>query len=327
MNHRGCPRWCGYIQFYTRREIEKVFQRADFHIDHVEAIPGLGYAEWHEQGRPSEVRAGGLHTRGLNSAEAEEFYASGYVIRATPAEPDDYGLTSIVILTHNQLAYTRLCLESIRRYTDEPYELIVVDNASTDATREYVGSVDGAKLIGNDQNRGFPVAANQGIAAASGRNILLLNNDTVVTTGWLRRLLQALHRDPKIGLVGPCSNRVSGEQEVAVGYDDLAGLDGFAWDWGKANEGKARDADRLVGFCLLMRRELVEKIGCLDERFGVGCFEDDDFCRRALQAGFRAVIAEDAFVHHFGGRTFIGAGVDFPALMRENERLFSVTSG
>ena len=67
---------------------------------------------------------------------------------------------------------------------------------------------------------------------------------------------------------------------------------------------------------------MVEAIGLLDEQFGIGCFEDDDYCLRAIQAGYRAVIAGDAFVHHFGGRTFVGSGVDFGALMRENERRF-----
>ena len=78
-----------------------------------------------------------------------------------------------------------------------------------------------------------------------------------------------------------------------------------------------------MGFCLVIRREVVERIGSFDERFGVGCFEDDDFCRRALQAGYRAVIAEDAFVHHFGTRTFLGSGIDLNVLLRENEKKYA----
>src|SRR5262249_44409084 len=156
---------------------------------------------------------------------------------------------------------------------------------------------------------------NQGIRLASGRQILLLNNDTVLTTGWLGRLLEALHADPQIGLAGPCSNSVSGGQEVPVTYSDLADLDTFAWHWANQHRQKREGTDRLIGFCLLIRRELLDRIGFLDERFGVGCFEDDDYCLRALQAGYKAVIARDAFVHHFGGRTFVGSGVDYAALI------------
>lgn len=78
----------------------------------------------------------------------------------------------------------------------------------------------------------------------------------------------------------------------------------------------------MVGFCLLIRKSVIDAVGLLDERFGIGCFEDDDYCLRAIKGGYRAVIVGDAFVHHFGGRTFVGSGVDFGTLMRENERLF-----
>src|SRR5262249_9418047 len=147
----------------------------------------------------------------------------------------EYGLTSIVILTHNQLPFTRACIDSIRLLTDEAYELVFVDNGSTDGTPEYLkalsASDDRVTVILNSDNRGFPAGCNQGIKASRGTQVLLLNNDTVATTGWLARMLRTLHADPKVGLVGPSSNRVSGEQQVAVSYSegDLGGLDGFAW--------------------------------------------------------------------------------------------------
>ncbi len=267
------------LRFFTRREIEKLCYRAGFSVGRLEAVPGAEHAAWHQRGRPPEVKVGDLHLRGLAPDDAEEFYTSNFVAQAVAAAPPSYGLTSIVIVTHNELPYTRLCLESIRQYTDEPYELILVDNGSSDGTPQFLERHTGAKVIRNEDNRGFPAAVNQGLRVASGSQFLLLNNDTIVTTGWLGRLLQALHSDEQIGLVGPCSNYVSGAQLVEVNYDDLAQVDGFAWDWGKAHQGAREDSDRLVGFCLLVRRELIDRIGLLDERFGVGCFEDDDFCR------------------------------------------------
>jgi GT2 family glycosyltransferase/tetratricopeptide (TPR) repeat protein len=233
-------------------------------------------------------------------------------------------LTSIIVVTHDQLRYTRQCLESVRQCTGEPFELVVVDNASTDGTIDYVRTQVDVKSIFNPKNRGFPAAVNQGIRSATGKHIVLLNNDCAVTTGWLRRLLHALYRDPRIGLVGPCSNCVSGRQQVPVAYDQesLAGLDGFARDFGRGNDQGLEDTDRLIGFCLLFRRELVDKIGFLDERFGIGCFEDDDYSLRVLLAGYRAVIARDSFVHHYGGRTFHGSGVDYVGVLRRNHQLF-----
>jgi GT2 family glycosyltransferase/tetratricopeptide (TPR) repeat protein/2-polyprenyl-3-methyl-5-hydroxy-6-metoxy-1,4-benzoquinol methylase len=315
-----------HLRFFTRREIEKLLFRAGFDIESVAIVPGPGHAEWAARGRPGEVRIGRLHIGGVPPEEAEEFYAYQYLVVARPAERPDNGLTSIVILTLNQLEYTRRCVDSIRLVTDEPYELIFIDNASTDGTPGYLHALAAGdprvKVICNTENRGFPAGCNQGIAAASGRQVLLLNNDTVVTTGWLTRLLQALHADPKVGLVGPCTDNISGEQQVPAGFEAIEELDGFAWDWAKAHDRRVEDTDRLVGFCLLIRREVIDKIGTLDERFGVGCFEDDDYCRRALRAGYRAVIARDAFIHHAGGATFRASRIDFAALMGENQRKY-----
>lgn len=240
-------------------------------------------------------------------------------VSADEVEP---ALTSIILVTHNELSYTRRCVDSILRNTGELHELIFVDNGSTDGTREYLHALPGATVIVNSTNRGFPAAANQGLRAARGGQLLLLNNDTVVPAGWLGRLLAPLTEDSRIGLVGPCSNAVSGPQQVPVSYRRLEELDDFAQKWTSENSEERVDVDRLVGFCLLIRRELLDEIGYLDERFGVGCFEDDDYCRRALEAGYRAVIARDAFIHHFGSQTFRGSGLDLGAVLRRNEQLF-----
>ncbi|MHB1560028.1 MAG: glycosyltransferase [Isosphaeraceae bacterium] len=318
----GPPEESRPLRVFTRREVEKVLYRAGLGCDFIEAIPGPGHAEWVARGRPGDVRLDRLAIGGLSAADAEEFHARAYLVEATSLETLDAGLTSILIVTHNQVEYTRQCVDSIRRMTDEPYELIFIDNASTDGTIDFLESIPGATVIRNEENRGFPAAVNQGMGVAVGAQILLLNNDTIVTTGWLRRMLCALHHDERIGLVGPCSNFVGSEQQIEVDYETPASLDGFAWEWGKAHDRERAATHRLIGFCLLIRRAVADAIGLLDERFGIGCFEDDDYCLRAIRAGYRAVIARDAFVHHYGGRTFMGSGADFPAIMRENERRF-----
>ena len=129
------------------------------------------------------MRVGQLAVDGLSPGDAEEFYSRGFLLEAVRVQDVGFGLTSIIIVTFNELDYTRQCVESIRRLTDEPYELIFVDNASTDGTVQYLECQPDAKVIRNSDNRGFPAAVNQGIAAASGSQVLLLNNDTIVTTG------------------------------------------------------------------------------------------------------------------------------------------------
>jgi len=307
-----------HLRFYTRRSAEQLLEAAGFETTQVNAIPSQGYGEWEKAGRPGELRAGRLGISGLSREEAEEFFVGQWLMVAKPAARTDWGLTSIIMLTWNQLPYTQMGLESIRKHTHLPYELIMVDNGSTDGTADWLRGQSDLHLIANVENLGFAKGVNQGLAVATGENVLLLNNDTVVTPGWLRRLLEGLHSEPTVGLAGPVSNFVSGPQQISVPYQTLAGLEGFAWDWGRAQRGKREEYDRLVGFCLLIKREVLDKIGELDERFGLGNFEDDDLCRRARQAGYKLLICRDSFIHHFGGRSFIGNQLPSGDILREN---------
>ena len=311
-----------HVRFFTRREIEKLLFRCGFEIEHREGVPGSGYGEWVESGKLGEVSLNGLQMSGLSSEDAEEFFTYQYLVRARRQRILDHGLTSIIIVTHNQIAYTQQCINSILMRTDEPFELILVDNGSDDGTVEYLETIPNATLIRNPDNRGFPAAVNQGLERARGDYFLLLNNDCIVTTGWLNRLLRVFESHSDVGLAGPVSNNISGPQQIAATYETLENLDGFAWDWGKANAGIIENEDRLVGFCLMIRRGVVEEIGTFDERFGIGCFEDDDFCRRAVAAGYRNVIAREVFVHHFGSRTFLGSKVDIGAILDANARIY-----
>lgn len=240
-------------------------------------------------------------------------------------------LTSMVLLTYNQLQYTRLCVESIFKHTHSPFELIVVDNGSKDGSVEYLTSLSRAgtaciriKVITNKINNGFAGGCNQGLAVARGEQLLLINNDVVVTPGWLSTLSKTL-RLPHVGFCGPVSNCVAGHQlvkEVAYDVSTLNGLEQFSIDHAHQHAGQIIHNWRLVGFCLLIKREVIKKIGGLDERYEIGSFEDDDFCLRAYLSGHKGVIAKDCFIHHFGSRSFLGNNIDLRDQLQENWKTF-----
>ena len=239
-----------------------------------------------------------------------------------------YEKVSIVLVTYNNLNLTIQCVNSILRNTTWPhYELIVVDNGSDDGTGDYLErlrqAVPSAKIILNPDNRGFAAANNQGLREADGDVLLLLNNDTVVPGGWLDPLVRHV-RDPSIGLVGPVTNAVGNEAKIEVSYTDIQQMQDFADRYTETRKGRSFDISMLAMFCVAFRRSVLEEVGYLDEAFGIGMFEDDDYSRRVQAAGYRTVCAEDAFIHHYGQASFrkLIASGEYQALWDKNQAYF-----
>ena len=260
-------------------------------------------------------------------------------------------LASMIIPCCNQLEFTRVCLSALVRHTRAPWEMIVVDNGSSDGTGAYLAGVQDAvpvpvTVASNARNLGFPAAINQGLKAARGDSLVLLNNDAVVTDAWLDQLIALAEMEEegttkntkdtkgengrgdrvrmRIGLTGPMSNYTSPPQLVEnVPYTNLEEMHEFARWWRAERRGQWFTTGKLSGFCLLMKRAVYEAVGGLDEQFGLGLFDDDDLAERARRDGFELAVAHDLFVHHFGSRTFAGAGIDAEKLLAENGDRFS----
>jgi GT2 family glycosyltransferase len=234
---------------------------------------------------------------------------------------------SIVIPCFNGVEYTAMCLASIARHTPESHEVILVDNGSTDGTGDYFADThegEGA-LIRNARNQGFGVACNQGLAAAEGRRVMVLNNDTIVTAGWFTAMNDALERDPSIGVAVPRSNHVGGLQILGpVGYESAPSpeLEAFGSERNAALAGAGRVVPRVTGLCMTFRREVLEAVGGFDPVFRLGNFEDDDYSLRTRLAGYSLWICDDSYIHHFGHRTFVTLPEEYRDLLEENGRRF-----
>ena len=221
--------------------------------------------------------------------------------------------TSIIIPVKDNQRLTEECIRSIKENTSD-YEIIIVDNGSTPA---YSGE---GKIIRNEENLGFPKAVNQGIVESTGDTIVILNNDTIVTPHWLDYLIA--HFD-KYDIVGPVTNNISGPQKIEIPeYKNEDEFYTITEKYSHDHKGESMPWHRLVFYCVAIKKEVINRIGLLDEQFTPGNFEDDDFCLRAIEAGFRLGIAQDVFIHHIGQATHKSLNLDFKKLMETNQAKF-----
>jgi GT2 family glycosyltransferase len=198
---------------------------------------------------------------------------------------------TIVIPLFNQLSYTKSCLDSLRATVGDKAAVLVIDNGSTDGTMGYLRGGEGISVIGNEVNLGCAGAWNQGVRETRSEWVVILNNDVIVSSGWLTGLLAAAEREG-LDVVSP------GIREGENNYD----IESYAQNYVERMKNAVRRgvAD---GICFMVRRRVFETIGLFDENFRIGQFEDTDFFRRARSAGFRLGTTGGSFIHHFGSVT------------------------
>ncbi len=242
-------------------------------------------------------------------------------------------LVSILIPCCGMREYTKLLIPSLLKHTRPPFELIFLDVGSLDGTGEYLEGLAAGmpnvrvEIVRAATDLDLPDATKESLAKVRGDYVVLLNNDTVVTNGWLNQLLGLVNFSPAIGMVGPMSNyaappqlvesipyritpRTSGPgNRVGVSLElvDVSAVERFAGEFREQSKGKWLETERLGGFCLLLKREVLRRVtnqGQLDKWTDLSLFDTDILSAKAREAGFTLAVCRDLFVHHFGTRTF-----------------------
>jgi GT2 family glycosyltransferase len=238
-------------------------------------------------------------------------------LKEPPAVQVHSAQVDIVICIHNALTDVKYCLNSVINNTTQPFSLILVDDGSDPETRDYLADFsfkNGCTLLRNEQAEGYTFAANHGLRKSKGDYVVLLNSDTIVTSGWLDRMVACAEQDPKIGLVGPLSNQATW-QSIPKLFDQE--------DWAEnplpeditiaqMGEWVSYYSRRLYpklqflnGFCMMIRRQVIDEIGFFDEdHFGKGYSEENDYCLRAREAGWYLALADDVYIFHGLSRSY-----------------------
>ena len=218
-------------------------------------------------------------------------------------------LVSIICPTYNKLDFLKQMTESVERNTNYPFELVIVDNASTDGTEDYILNsklkMDG-QFISNKENKGFAIANNQGVEIAKGNFICFLNNDTIVTKNWLTEMMNVFSEEKAVGIVGArLIHPGSGTIQHAGIFEHKSGLPDHIYfrkpmDYPLAMKRKQYFA--VTGACMVTPKILFKELEGFDERYWCG-WEDMDYCQRVRRKGFRIYYEPKSLVYHYESRT------------------------
>jgi len=247
----------------------------------------------------------------FRGAARENLFAHTFIVTGRKHRSIEYlqEKVSIVIPTYNGVSLLEKCLDSIKEFAPRVAEIIVVDDASTEKIGKMVHEKHPrVKCVRHKENLGFSAACNTGIKEATGQYVLLLNTDAFISPKSIERLAEVMEINEQFGLVGPVSNQISGIQRIQADYISEAEMLKFAEKVGSDHYGMAMNVPRITGFCMMVRRELIDKFKevdgyVFDEGIGKANFEDDDICRRSYENDFGVVVARGVFVHHEGSAT------------------------
>jgi GT2 family glycosyltransferase len=209
---------------------------------------------------------------------------------------------SIIIALYNRAHLGFLCLESLLQNAGDAYELILVDNGSTDDTGKLLDRIDGAKVIRNSENKGFGYACGQGAESATGEFLCFLNNDAILCPGSIEAAVTNFQKDAGVGAVGGKLLLSDGRLQEA---GSIVWRDGTAWGYGRGDDAASpkysfrRPVDYCSGALLFTPRALFNELGRFDERFSPAYYEDTDYCFKVWDKGKKVIYEPQAAVHHY----------------------------
>ena len=276
-----------------------------------------GRARTQAQRTRNSLRVRGF--RGTVERIRQEFQAPQLPTTPVAAEPDDRERVplrfpaidsprvSVVIPVHNHYRHTWNCLRSLLETANEAsFEVVVVDDASSDETVDELDTIDGIVKLRNDENLGFVGTCNRGASAAQGDYVVFLNNDTAVADGWLDALLETFDRFPDAGLVGARLVYPDGRLQEAGG---IVFSDGSGWNYGRFEDPDhpaynfVREVDYCSGAAIMLRRSLFETLGGFDQRYAPAYYEDTDLAFAVRAHGLKVYYQPRSVVTHFEGIT------------------------
>jgi len=317
------------------RTIPSWFIKHSFKIPMIYKDIKLGYQLLKREGTNEFINRAILYMKGRR-LHADIQQSKGEPIRYDLIKPSgilefslnpDQPLVSIIIPVYNQWDYTYACLASILKNSGEiSYEIIVVDDCSTDDTRNIERFVRNIKVIRNEKNLGFLFNCNKAAKLSSGKYIVFLNNDTLVQPGWLSWFMKTMEEKPDVGLVGAKLIFSTGELQEAGG---VVFKDGSAMNYGRGDDPDQpqynyfKDVDYCSGACICVRKELWEKLDGFDPQYTPAYYEDTDLAMRIRSLGYRTVYQPKSIVIHFEG---ISHGTDITQGIKkkqdENQKIF-----
>lgn len=213
---------------------------------------------------------------------------------------------SIVVLAYNNLSYVRNCVESILKNTEGiHYELILVDNGSTDGTKAYFDSIQGAKVIHLEHNLHVVKGFNIGLMAAEGKYSAAVCNDFIFPKNWLSNLLICMESDPNIGYASPGATSISNHQQISIPFTSIEQFQKDAEQFNVSDPRKWQERVVLLPNVLCCPTALLNQIGYYDTRFYRGEFSDDDLSFRIRRAGYKLIYCADTVTHHYGSLTTV----------------------